>query len=728
MVFALKEKLIFLVLLNLGIEIIASALAARPGEGDGNPQDAEAVGYAEQKSSGAGPGHLDVMKTDDSTGSGHLDEDHQSCVVGLKNRWGLTFLETGLTEGAHSSYRQTFFSQDVATLEIASALIAPEVIAKCKTVEQVKQAVEVAAACNLKISVRSGGHNYGGYGSCSGGSCMQIDLSQLLLENGKKFKWTTSTPPCHQPGGLTLKSLACCADESSASADTVVVSPGTALGDLYSEFATRSMLMPGGICKHVNAGGHLQSSSVGFFTRFFGLGMDYLEEVKVVTYDRTSRMAQVQTASAKENQGLFFALRGGGPGSWGVVTEYKIKPSPVKGKIGWVSTYLWPFTADRWKRVYAAWKEMHEKEENAAKLFVYLEVISSGDLSTTNPEGSGLWIKAICLYYDPSPAAQIGRNNGWAAPDIAVRPLLAAGSDEHPDKQCDCFSPSASRQFPNPSDYEGKNCTLTLKLEHQPGPPLGAPLQKTNLGLVTKKVLSVNFCQKAKFLGQTAATICSGRPALSMKQLPLSVLQMAATTLWKTPNGKRYHIGSSASQRFWTVKEIEQVATELEKRHSEGLLFSYQLLPYGSPRGDSMLQQKGRQNERLGKITAAARRVQYVDDWIYYNADDEEAAKKAWKSIARIQPFKGEYHELEQDTTAGDFGAAYPGTGNSIELLVNKYDLSSGKKDFWTSEKKLELLRLYHDEATLQKLQEVKSFYDGGDMFQSKLTIPPLQS
>ena len=713
MVFALKEKLIFLVLLNLGIEI---ALAS-------NPQDAEDVGYAERKSSEAGHPHLDVCRTEDHQS---CVVDHQSCVVELKNTGGLTFLETGLTERQHSSYRQTFFSQDVATIRAASALISPETIAKCKTVEQVKQAVQVAADCNLKISVRSGGHNYGGYGSCSGGSCMQIDLSQLLLENGKKFKWTTSTPPCRQPGGLTLKSFACCADES-AGEDTVVVSPGTALGDLYSEFATRSMLMPGGICKHVNAGGHLQSSSVGFFTRFFGLGMDYLEEVQVVTYD-PERGAQVQTASAKENPNLFFALRGGGPGSWGVVTQYKIKPSPVKGKIGWVSTYLWPFTADRWERVYAAWKTMHdENEADADKLFVYLEVISSGDFSTRDLS-SGLWIKAICLYYDPSFEAQNGVDNSWAAPQNAVRPLLEAGTDGNPDRQCVCFSPRNS-PFPNPADYEGENCTLTLKLEHHPGPPLEKTLSATNLWVAFRKVISVNTSQKRKFLSQTAATINKGCPTLEMKQLPLSVLQMAATTLWKTPNGKRYHIGSSASRRFWTVNEMKQVTTELEKRHSEGLIFSYQLLPYGSPGGESMLQQKERQNEVTGKITAAARRVFYVDDWIYYNGNDLEAAKKAWKSIAKIQPFKGEYHELEQDTTpgVGDLGAAYPGTGNSIELLVNGFDVSSEKKDSWTSEKKLKLLGLYHNEATLQRLQEIKSVYDPVDMFQSKLTIPPLQ-
>jgi FAD/FMN-containing dehydrogenase len=68
------------------------------------------------------------------------------------------------------------------------------------------------------------------------------------------------------------------------------------------------------------AGGWVQGGGHSPFSTLFGLGVDNVVEFKVVTAD-----GRLVVANDVVNQDLFFALRGGGGGTWGVVVEATFK-------------------------------------------------------------------------------------------------------------------------------------------------------------------------------------------------------------------------------------------------------------------------------------------------------------------------------------------------------------------------------------------------------------------
>ena len=151
---------------------------------------------------------------------------------------------------------------DVARQQFASRMgppnstcfLHPAVIVYCKNDTDVLSTLAFATRCGYKVSVRSGGHNYAGYSSCVQGTrCLQLDVSQLET--------------LHIVG------------------NTVTVGVGLTLEQVVDELVPRGLLIPMGDCKTVGIGGHFQSSSFGFFTRAFGLGMDHLISFRLTLKD-----------------------------------------------------------------------------------------------------------------------------------------------------------------------------------------------------------------------------------------------------------------------------------------------------------------------------------------------------------------------------------------------------------------------------------------------------------
>ncbi|POM62115.1 hypothetical protein PHPALM_28764 [Phytophthora palmivora] len=75
-----------------------------------------------------------------------------------------------------------------------------------------------------------------------------------------------------------------------------------------------------GTCPSVGIGGHISGGGYGMVSRHYGLAADQTTEMRVVLYN-----GSVVTASPTENTDLFWALRGGGAGSFGIVTLFTIK-------------------------------------------------------------------------------------------------------------------------------------------------------------------------------------------------------------------------------------------------------------------------------------------------------------------------------------------------------------------------------------------------------------------
>jgi len=142
----------------------------------------------------------------------------------------------------------------------------------------------------LPIAVRGGGHNYAGLSTTTG---LVIDLSQL------------SGVEIASDGRMTVGGAATNADVLDAT-----------LGGPW--------ILPGGTCLSVGVGGLVLGGGIGYHSRWAGLTSDRLRSARVVTAS-----GEVVTASADEHPELYWALRGGTGGTFGVCTAFAFEAAPV---------------------------------------------------------------------------------------------------------------------------------------------------------------------------------------------------------------------------------------------------------------------------------------------------------------------------------------------------------------------------------------------------------------
>jgi FAD binding domain/Berberine and berberine like len=215
--------------------------------------------------------------------------------------------------------------------------IHPRAVVFCENVDDVERAIAVARKHDLRISVRSGGHSYGGYSTTQG---IVLDVSRM---NHVRVD---------------------------AAGETAIVGAGTPLIDLYSQLWRQGFTVPAGSCPTVGIAGLALGGGVGFSGRKLGLTCDNVRELTVVTAAR-----KAVTASEREHSDLYWACRGGGGGNFGVVTEFRFAVYPVDT----VSHYSikWPWANAR--KVVEAWQSWapHAPDE----LFASCSLHSTGDKS-----------------------------------------------------------------------------------------------------------------------------------------------------------------------------------------------------------------------------------------------------------------------------------------------------------------------------------------------------------
>jgi hypothetical protein len=167
----------------------------------------------------------------------------------------------------------------------------PGLIARCMDVSDVQNAIRAGCETGILTAVRCGGHSLAGFSTCDGG--MVIDLSRMRQ--------------------VTVD----------AEARRARISGGCLLGSIDTATQKAGLVFPAGVVSHTGASGLILGGGTGWLTRRFGLSCDNVEEFTLVTAD-----SSVVRANSKENQDLFWALRGGG-GNFGVVTEFKVKLHPL---------------------------------------------------------------------------------------------------------------------------------------------------------------------------------------------------------------------------------------------------------------------------------------------------------------------------------------------------------------------------------------------------------------
>ncbi|HAG59001.1 MAG TPA: FAD-linked oxidase, partial [Arthrobacter bacterium] len=151
----------------------------------------------------------------------------------------------------------------------------PALIARCTGIADVRAAVRLARSQDLLVAVRSGGHSFPGLSVCDDG--MLIDLGPM-----KEIRVDPE-------------------------ARTVRVQAGVLLGELDRETQESGLAVPSGIVTHTGMAGLTLGGGIGWVMRKYGLTIDQLLSVDMVTAD-----GGLVRASELENADLFWALRGGG--------------------------------------------------------------------------------------------------------------------------------------------------------------------------------------------------------------------------------------------------------------------------------------------------------------------------------------------------------------------------------------------------------------------------------
>ena len=191
--------------------------------------------------------------------------------------------------------------------------VKPRAIAFCESLADVQKTVRWARKHNVHVVPRSGGHSYGGYSTTSG---VIVDVSRLhavsVAANGR----------------------------AATGAGAHLLAVDTAL-------ANRGRMIPAGTCPTVGIAGLTQGGGIGLSGRKFGLTCDHLLEATVVLAD-----GRVVVANAHSHPDLYWALRGGGGGNFGIVTRFVFRTHQAPT----VSTYSmeWPWSDA--KQVVQAWQ------------------------------------------------------------------------------------------------------------------------------------------------------------------------------------------------------------------------------------------------------------------------------------------------------------------------------------------------------------------------------------
>jgi hypothetical protein len=216
--------------------------------------------------------------------------------------------------------------------------VKPQAIAFCESLSDVRKTVRWARRHGVHIVARSGGHSYGGYSTTSG---VIVDVSRV--------------------NAITLT-----ADNRAA------IGAGSRLIDVYTSLAQRGRTVPAGTCATVGIAGLAHGGGIGMSARKFGLTCDNLLEATVVLAD-----GRAVVANAHEHADLYWALRGGGGGNFGIVTRLVFRTHPVDHVITY--SLEWPW-ADA-KRVIQAWQKLAPHAPDG--LFSVLNVNVAADSSAT---------------------------------------------------------------------------------------------------------------------------------------------------------------------------------------------------------------------------------------------------------------------------------------------------------------------------------------------------------
>ncbi|KAL3616813.1 hypothetical protein CASFOL_039207 [Castilleja foliolosa] len=228
----------------------------------------------------------------------------------------------------------------------------PQVIITPQHESQIPPIIYCAKENDMQIRIRSGGHDYEGLSYVSSVPFIILDLinfSEITIDVEQKTAWVES---------------------------------GATIGSLYYRIAEQSSVLgfPAGICPTVGVGGHFSGGGYGTLLRKYGLAADNVIDARIIEVN--GRILDRQSMG----EDLFWAIRGGGGASFGVILAWKIRLFDVPERVT-------VFTIDRMldqnaTRLIHHWQNIAHRFDK--DLFVRVMVVRAN----TNQTGRNFTIRA----------------------------------------------------------------------------------------------------------------------------------------------------------------------------------------------------------------------------------------------------------------------------------------------------------------------------------------------
>jgi len=242
----------------------------------------------------------------------------------------------------------------ISTGDLLYRMISPQAIVLIKLVFEVQKTVRFAAANKLHLTIRNNGHSYAAYRLNQGGIVLDLSyMRKVIIDPEEK---------------------------------TVTIQGGAIWKDVYSRLAelNQRKLVIGGQCPTVGVSGFTLGGGLSPFSRSYGLGVDSLLKMKLVTAD--GNVVTVEpNESDPDKRDLFWAVRGGDGGNFGVTVEIVSKPHDLEDPQGLVvcGNLSWKLSRreEEFKRMMAVFNDTLWHSDNRQDLVGDMTILSNGAMS-----------------------------------------------------------------------------------------------------------------------------------------------------------------------------------------------------------------------------------------------------------------------------------------------------------------------------------------------------------
>jgi FAD/FMN-containing dehydrogenase len=191
--------------------------------------------------------------------------------------------------------------------------VLPLAVVRCANPGDVAAVLAFVQRHRLAVTAKSGGHSFAGH---STGTGVVIDVGPMnAIQVGND--------------------------------GTATIGAGAKLADVYDQLIARGVAIPSGTCLSVGIAGITMGGGIGLVDRMYGLTCDNLLAAQVVLAD-----GALVTCDAVNEPELFWALRGGGGGNFGVATSFTFRTHATRDLANFSATFAFQDAA----KVLAAWQ------------------------------------------------------------------------------------------------------------------------------------------------------------------------------------------------------------------------------------------------------------------------------------------------------------------------------------------------------------------------------------